>query len=64
MMFLAVRQSFFSLRLNCTGTAPVRRRCQFDRVPQLQGYRFLVTGDQIVIVERGDRSIALVIDRA
>ena len=35
-----------------------------DRVPQLQGYRFLVTGDQIVIVQRGDRSIALVIDRA
>jgi hypothetical protein len=35
-----------------------------DRVPQLQGYQFLVTGDQIVIVQRGDRSIALVIDRA
>ena len=35
-----------------------------DRVPQLQGYRFLVSGDQIVIVEPRDRSIALVIDRA
>jgi hypothetical protein len=35
-----------------------------DRVPQLQGYRFIVTGDQIVIVEPRDRSIALVIDRS
>lgn len=35
-----------------------------DRVPQLQGYRFLVSGDQIVIAEPRDRSIALVIDKA
>jgi Protein of unknown function (DUF1236) len=35
-----------------------------DRVPQLKDYRFLVAGDQIVIVQPGDRSIALVIDRA
>jgi hypothetical protein len=35
-----------------------------DREPQLQDYRFLVTGDQIVIVRPDDRSIALVIDRA
>jgi hypothetical protein len=35
-----------------------------DRVPQLRDYRFLVAGDQIVIVQLGDRSIALVIDRA
>jgi hypothetical protein len=34
-----------------------------DRVPKLRGYRFLVTEDQIVIVEPRDRSIALVIDR-
>ena len=34
-----------------------------DRVPVLRDYRFLVTGDQIVIVEPGDRSIELVIDR-
>jgi hypothetical protein len=36
----------------------------FERVPQLRDYRFLVTGDQIVIIEPRDRSIALVIDRA
>ena len=35
-----------------------------DRVPQLRNYRFLVARDQIVIVHPGDRSIALVIDRA
>ena len=35
-----------------------------DRVPVLRDYRFLVTGDQIVIVEPGDRSIELVIDRS
>ena len=35
-----------------------------DRAPQLRDYRFLVAGDQIVIVQPGDRSIALVIDRA
>jgi len=35
-----------------------------DRVAQLQGYRFVVAGDQIIIVEPRDRSIALVIDRA
>jgi hypothetical protein len=35
-----------------------------DRVPQLRDYRFLVAGDQIVIVQPGDRSIALVIDGA
>ena len=34
-----------------------------DRVAQLQGYRFVVAGDQIIIVEPRDRSIALVIDR-
>jgi hypothetical protein len=34
-----------------------------DRVPQLRDYRFLVEGDQIVIVQPGDRSIALVIDK-
>jgi len=34
-----------------------------DRVAQLQGYRFVVTGDQIVIIEPRDRSISLVIDR-
>jgi len=35
-----------------------------DRVPQLRGYAFLVVGDQIVIVQPGDRLIAIVIDRA
>ena len=35
-----------------------------DRVPKLRGYEFLVGGDQIVIVQPRDRSIALVIDRA
>jgi hypothetical protein len=35
-----------------------------DRVPQLRGYVFIVVGDQIVIVQPGDRLIALVIDRA
>jgi hypothetical protein len=34
-----------------------------DRVPKLRDYRFLVSGDQIVIVQPRDRSIALVIDR-
>jgi len=34
-----------------------------DRVPALREYRFLVTGDQIVIVHPRDRAIALVIDR-
>jgi hypothetical protein len=34
-----------------------------DRVPLLRRYRFLVAGDEIVIVQPGDRSIALVIDR-
>jgi hypothetical protein len=34
-----------------------------DRVPQLREYRFLVSGDQIVIVSH-NRSIALVVDRA
>jgi Protein of unknown function (DUF1236) len=34
-----------------------------DRVPELREYRFLVTGDQIVIVHPRDRAIALVIDR-
>jgi len=33
-----------------------------DRVPQLREYRFLVSGDQIVIVPH-NRSIALVVDR-
>jgi hypothetical protein len=35
-----------------------------ERVPQLRDYRFLFTADQIVIVDPGDRSIAVVIDRA
>jgi hypothetical protein len=35
-----------------------------DRLPQLRDYRFLVAAAQIVIVNPGDRSIALVIDRA
>jgi len=35
-----------------------------DRVPKLRGYMFLVAGDQIVIVQPRDRTIALVIDRA
>jgi hypothetical protein len=35
-----------------------------DRVPQLRGYVFVVVSDQIVIVQPGDRLIALVIDRA
>jgi hypothetical protein len=35
-----------------------------DRLPQLRPYRFLLAGDQIVIVQPGDRSIALVIERA
>jgi hypothetical protein len=34
-----------------------------DRAPQLQDYRFLLTADQIVIVDPRDCSIALVIDR-
>jgi hypothetical protein len=33
-------------------------------VPKLRSYVFLVAGDQIVIVQPRDRSIALVIDRA
>jgi hypothetical protein len=35
-----------------------------DRVPDLRDFRFLVTDEQIVIVEPRDRSIILVIDRA
>ncbi len=35
-----------------------------DRIPKLRDYRFLVTEDQIVIVDPRDRSIALVIDKA
>lgn len=35
-----------------------------DRVPKLRGYAFLVAGDQIVIVQPRDRSVALVIDGA
>jgi hypothetical protein len=34
-----------------------------DQVAQLREFRFLVSGDQIVIVQPRDRSIALVIDR-
>jgi hypothetical protein len=34
-----------------------------DRAPQLQNYRFLLTADQIVIVDPRDRSIALVLER-
>jgi Protein of unknown function (DUF1236) len=34
-----------------------------DRVAKLREYRFLVTGDQVVIVHPRDRAIALVIDR-
>jgi hypothetical protein len=35
-----------------------------DRIPELSEFRFLVTDEQIVIVDPGNRSIALVIDRA
>jgi hypothetical protein len=35
-----------------------------DRAPELRQFRFLVAGEQIVIVDPRDRSIALVIDRA
>jgi hypothetical protein len=35
-----------------------------DRAPELREFRFLVAGEQIVIVDPRDRSIALVIDRA
>ena len=35
-----------------------------NRVPKLREYRFLMTTDQIVIVDPGSRSIALVIDKA
>ena len=35
-----------------------------NRVPKLRDYRFLMTTDQIVIVDPGRRSIALVIDKA
>jgi hypothetical protein len=34
-----------------------------DRIPELSEFRFLVTDEQIVIVDPGNRSIALVIDR-
>lgn len=34
-----------------------------ERIPRLRQYRFLVSGDQVVIVDPRDRSIALVIDR-
>jgi len=34
-----------------------------DQIPKLRGYRFLVNGEQIVIVQPRDRSIAYVIDR-
>ena len=34
-----------------------------ERVPQLQQYRFLISADQIVIVQPNNRSIALVIDK-
>ena len=34
-----------------------------DRVQQLRRYRFLVSDNQIVIVQPRDRSIALVVDR-
>jgi hypothetical protein len=39
-------------------------RIVFDQAPELREFRFLVAGDQIVIVDPRDRSIALVIDRA
>jgi hypothetical protein len=35
-----------------------------ERVPELREYRFVVTADEIVIVEPRDRSIALIVDRA
>jgi hypothetical protein len=35
-----------------------------DRVPELRDFRFLVTDEEIVIVEPRDRFILLVIDRA
>lgn len=38
-------------------------RIVLDRVPKLREYRFVVSGDQIVIVHPRDRAIALVIDR-
>jgi uncharacterized protein DUF1236 len=35
-----------------------------DRVPELREFRFLVTDEQIVIIDPHDRSIALMVDRA
>ena len=32
-----------------------------DRVPQLEGYRYIVVEDDVVIVDPNDRSVALVI---
>ena len=34
-----------------------------DQVPKLRGFRFVVSQEQLVIVEPQDRSIALVLDR-
>jgi hypothetical protein len=34
-----------------------------DGVPRLRPYRFVVTADQVVIVQPNDRGIALVLDR-
>ena len=32
-----------------------------DRVPQVEGYRYIVVEDDVVIVDPNDRSVALVI---
>jgi hypothetical protein len=39
-------------------------RIVVDRVPELRVFRFLVTDEQIVIIDPHDRSIALMVDRA
>jgi hypothetical protein len=39
-------------------------RIVVDRVPELREFRFLVTDEQIVIIDPHDRSIALMVDRA
>ncbi|MGE0852725.1 MAG: DUF1236 domain-containing protein [Hyphomicrobiaceae bacterium] len=60
------------LRLRLALGAEVPRDVEFyefpalllDRIPKLRDYRFLVTEDQLVIVDSRDRSIALVIDKA
>jgi uncharacterized protein DUF1236 len=39
-------------------------RIVVDRVPELREFRFLVTDEQIVIIDPHDRSIAVMVDRA